>query len=305
MIGDYPHSEFILLRGAGETSGQSNSEIHIGLWGPRQAGKTTFLATLYHQCLEQDDWAIEPLDRESMEFIKEHHRLLYKQGEFPPPSQAAHPALYRFAITRFRRPLGLWGKKVSQTFTLQFPDVGGEWYEDIQRARGLFPADADPTKILAQCNGLLFLIDPQPRFSDESRGGKKEMSYFELLLEVIFEMRQLCGIPSGPLPKYLALVFTKMDLWYERRREGERFVREVLEKQAIKMLDTAFPSGRLRTFFSSSVGVVKSQGNRPNWEAYEDEHGNQQSRIVNPHELKPFEVFEPVEWLIDQLVSIG
>jgi GTPase SAR1 family protein len=71
-------------------------EIQIGLWGPREAGKTTFLAMLCHECFRKK-WKVKP-EGDASKFIKETHRILFGKGEFPPPTSIDATKVYRLRM---------------------------------------------------------------------------------------------------------------------------------------------------------------------------------------------------------------
>lgn len=283
------------------------TEIQIGLWGPREAGKTTFLAMLYHECLRRE-WRIKP-EGEALKFVKDTHRFLFNKGEFPPPTQISATKVYQFRVTPPQR--GLFGGRSSRTFVLSFPDVGGEWYEDYEKARAQAQSGQNPMEILARCRGLLLLVDPDPSFrnrreeDDPDRGGEqKASSYFEMLLDLTSELEGASG-EAGSTVRYVAVVLTKMDKpgnW-EQRDQPDRFAQSVLTPHELRIIENLVPRDHLRYYASSAVGVFQDRDGqlRSNFEEFKDEEGKPKSRIPAPDKIQPFNVLEPLEWLMEML----
>ena len=285
-------------------------EIQIGLWGPRDSGKTTFLAMLYHECLRREGWSIEPRG-DSLGFIKGMHRMLFEEGRFPDPTPIGATKFYEFYVTPPKR--GILPGRSSRTFILSFPDAGGEWYERYEVIKAQHSDEANPIQFLAKCHGLLLLVDPN-RYSPGRHGrnrlpgadeeDQRLRSYFEMLLDLTSELKQSRSEP-GSIEKYAAIVLTKVDMLgnWERRDHPDRFIRDVLTLDELRILESAFPKDHLRYFASSAVGMYQDKDGkmRSNCEESSDREGKQKYQIVSPYEIQPFNVFEPLEWLIEML----
>jgi len=266
---------------------------------------------LYHECLMREDWSIEPVG-EALKFIKEMHRRLFRQGLYPNPTPPDATKFYEFRMTRRERRF--FGGRSSNSFELSFPDAAGEWYENYERAKATYPPEADPVRKLADCHAMLLLVDPAPLFARGTpaetsyEAGVEEdqstSSYFEMLLNLIEALR---GREShlGPIAKYAALVFTKMDKeeYWEDRERPEQFAQKVLNPYELRIIESAFPPGRLRYFTSSAVGVFQDKDGRlrPNYEEFTDADDKRRFRILEPSRIQPLNVFEPLEWLLDEL----
>jgi len=125
-----------------------------------------------------------------------------------------------------------------------------------------------------------------------------------MLLDLTSELKQSRSEP-GSIEKYAAIVLTKVDMLgnWERRDHPDRFIRDVLTLDELRILESAFPKDHLRYFASSAVGMYQDKDGkmRSNCEESSDREGKQKYQIVSPYEIQPFNVFEPLEWLIEML----
>lgn len=281
------------------------NRIKIGIWGPRQSGKTTYISTLYHECLLSDSWHIKPLDLITKNFITGSHMELRRGGVFPMRSDPTETPVYRFELSHTVRN-GL--RKEKKVFMLEFPDPGGEWYDDYYAAKAKYPADADPMKYLLHSSALLFLIDPKPFFQKPVSEGGTGADYFKVFMDTLFEIDQHRSmLQATDELQYLALAFTKIDqqgLW-ERRHRLEDIAKDILETETIRQIETAFPRRAMELFAVSSVGVLDSEGSggeqRSNIEDITLEDGSTKPHIIDTRKMKPYNVFEPLEWLIQKI----
>jgi hypothetical protein len=279
---------------------ETNKNIRIGIWGPRASGKTTYLVTLFHECLTSNEWDIEALDQNTVRFISENHRLMHVKGQFPPSTDAGQTSFYTFQLSRRRHRVF---RPRRQTMLLGFPDPSGEWYENIDAARAKYQMSLDPYAFLSESDALLFLIDPKPDFLRyEEYGEGTNISYFELLLQTIYEIREQQRAKQSS-PQCLAVAFTKMEQpnRWERRTRLQEYAKEVLGEHTVRVIETAFPTNSYRFFAVSSVGLLED--GRPNIEMVQDEQRQSRSHIVNPDKLRPVNVFEPIEWLLGKLAK--
>ncbi|MFM7582319.1 MAG: TRAFAC clade GTPase domain-containing protein [Caldilinea sp.] len=279
----------------------TDNRIRIGIWGPRASGKTTYLVTLFHECLISNDWDIAPLDKSTVKFISDNHRLIHLKGLFPPSTDAGQTSYYQFQLSRRRQ--GIFKSTRQQTVSLGFLDPSGEWYENTEDARSKYPIEIDPYAFLAQSSALLFLIDPKPDFLQYAEQGEGENhSYFELLIQTIYDIKDL-QLADQPSPQYLAIAFTKMEQpnRWERRTRLQDYAREVLGEHTIRVIETAFPAQYYKFFAVSAVGMLED--GRPNVETISDEQRQDRAHIISPARLKPLSIFEPIEWLLSKLVK--
>jgi energy-coupling factor transporter ATP-binding protein EcfA2 len=184
-------------------------EIKIGIWGGSGSGKTTYLSALRIAALNDQSgrWVIDGLDPLSARFLSDGTRLL-RRGTFPPPTEAASAARYSYEV-RGNLTAGLLDRlryKVGSpryvNFKLDVFDYPGGL---------LLTADAGDElwQYLADCQGLLYLYDPQ--MTDI------ETDNFECLQQSLDMIRQVyvrnnqSPYYRGKLPQHLAVCITKFD----------------------------------------------------------------------------------------------
>lgn len=318
-----------------DNKGTDQSKIRVGMWGPGESGKTTYLATLYHACQENENWSIFEIDGPSKKFVNDSYRRMYVKGEFPAPTSSIEPSQYTFGVTC--KVGGVLRRRREISFTLEVHDAAGEVFDDYENWAKMHPSDAtDPLKQLASCDGILFMVDPNPRFvqkrlaiveatsenislrrqplpdevemgyssPDQVHDTEAPLSYFEIINDFLFALRRIKQ-PAQVSRQHLAVVFSKMDIpdYYPFRDRPEEFAKQVLGQKIMRMLQNSFSGDRVEFFSSSSVGVFQDNSGqvRSNWEPFTDRKGKLNSRIVNPQHIQPFGVFEPLEWLLGKL----
>lgn len=205
-------------------------EFKIGIWGTARAGKTTYLAMLYHAFLSKHtEWTISA-DPAAREFVENARDLIFNGGIFP--EKTVETRFYRYVITHKDRP--------NQPIELEFLDAAGElfeyYYDRERRAdKPTIPqssteermTNSSPAEIfnyLKSCHGVLVFLDP-------ARGseGEKQRPYAQLLFQLFEDLRDHFPekrLRSGP---YLAFCMTKSDgeksLWEQRDIDNERCYR--------------------------------------------------------------------------------
>ena len=187
----------------------------LGLWGAPESGKTTFLTALFLAASQlvrrggrESPITVRALDRASEEFKLRHTMMLAVERRFPVATVAASPLLeWRFTGdlrgTRFvpRRLLGA-GRSVPLDFVLRMRDTPGEYF-------GREPAtdQLDLVGELAQCDGLIYLLDPgREAFHHDS------YAYFEAVsTQLLRRVGEEGRLVDGRLPHQLAVCITKFD----------------------------------------------------------------------------------------------
>jgi hypothetical protein len=163
----------------------------------------------------------------------------------------------------------------------------------------------DPIEFLARGDGLLFLIDPQPEFMTYDDGSGGHLSYFELLMQIVFEMRDALKNDKD-LQHYVAIVFTKMDRpdhWH-LRHDLDTLAEQVIGPEGLRAIESAFQPGHYEFFACSSIGVLNENQEElmsPNCTPFTNEQGVEDWRIRDPKKLQPYGVLEPFEWILEKL----
>ena len=160
------------------------SDVKIGLWGSRSAGKTTYLAMLYYVAKEHG-WEIMSADSGSEDFIGGMNRRIFRDHRFPPPTEREQH-IYRYYIKPpSQGPLGFLRSR--KTYTLALLDVGGEAFENPARYRSEYPEAEDVYLYRKECQGIIFLLDHCRR---KPRPKSEDPSYSEILSRAFLALRQ-------------------------------------------------------------------------------------------------------------------
>ncbi|MBN1564127.1 MAG: hypothetical protein JXA10_09825 [Anaerolineae bacterium] len=193
-----------------------SDSFKIGIWGTSRAGKTTFLAMLYHTFLSQHDtWSIRA-ENEARLFVETAFEDIFSGRSFPEKTVRAQQ--YQYTITH---------KSTQQTFILEFLDAPGElfeiYYQRKRRNENVVVAQSETEpqlanlsanelfNYLAQCDGLLIFIDPLWESRPHGR-----LTYAQLLYQ-LFEDLRLERPDNPPLAAFcLVKVDGVDDLWETR-----------------------------------------------------------------------------------------
>ena len=276
--------------------------MKVALWGPRSAGKTTYIAMVYGASILSDDyrWIIRPTEVASMAFVEENFDKI-RNGEFPQPTTVFEPTLYRYLfmpgiakpkqkfgnreedpIMRFHKWLLASNDDVAaehssarRQIVTEFADVSGEAYLEQD-------SDSVLWSHLASCDGLICLLDPSDA-NDHFKITFRLLQYLWLKLQKENPQR----LVNGMLPHYIAFCFSKMDLpeFREDINNPEHVLQRIQSRDALnidKLLRQFVLPSRLKYFTISAIGT---------------EAGFEDGRIQNPRELKPINVLEPLHWL--------
>lgn len=261
---------------------------NIGIWGPKGAGKTTYLSVLYHDCLA-NGWKMKAADEESDEFRLKNYTLLFEEGVFPIATRQQDVGVYTYDISR----AGSLG--VVQTYRLVLADASGEWFENPVQMRNLFPEiTVNPYDRLMKCDGLLLLLDP-----DEVR--KEQRKHYVTISRALGALERAASNNSinKPITPTMAVCFTKMDREKYRFKidaEGEKmneFVLDVLGPHTYQDILNACEPNRVKFFGCSSIGVQRiGKTNESNAMEASDE------TRIDPDKITPINIFKPIEWLL-------
>ena len=256
--------------------------LTVGLWGPRGTGKTTSLAML-PIAAEDTRWKMEPLSAADDEFLARSQEALVVSGRFPEPPAERAPLPHAFVVRRGRS----YVEKVRgmrRAYHVTFQDAPGDWCERPIPARA---TPESPIEYLTACDAILFFLDPaQMRLHGADYGAS--------VVGVLDSLRRRLDLPSsGRLPYRIAFVIPKIDedeQWRHRERVREFVMEQVGMATFQDMVDRCQPS-RYRFFGFSSIGRVDGRSNC--------ELAEGQSRVANPAKMKPFRLFDSLEWLLE------
>ena len=259
---------------------------NIGIWGPRGAGKTTYLSVLYNDCLA-DGWKMKAADQTSDEFRLKNYKLLFEQGQFPVATRPQEVDIYTYDISR----VGSLG--VVQSYRLVLADASGEWFENPTLMKNQFPDVLDPYERLVKCSGLVLLIDPQDV-------QEKRPAHFVTISRALGELSRAASTNSvnRPIIPVMAVCFTKMDkkeFRYNIDLEGDKmdaFAKDILGEHIYQDILSACARSRVKFFGCSSIGLDQSLDGVK----YATEESG--TKAIDPRKIKPKNIFKPIEWLL-------
>jgi len=258
----------------------------VGIWGSKEAGKTTYLAALRH-AMNDNDWSMKAYDGESQTFLERAHRTIFVKGTFPEPTRVEAARTYSYW---FQRPRSYFEKVAGsrKTFRVEFVDASGEWFEGRGLGSSVYGWEA-PYSYLAECQGIVCLLDPA-RMSQEGE------AYTNMVANALQQIHAYMNLGKrAKLPHYIAFALSKADeneYWHNRTRP-ESIVKKLVGRRGLRSITRHCHRGRRKFFAFSAIGRV---GDRPN---YEMRDGT--IRIVNRDNIQPFRLFDPLEWILEKL----
>ncbi len=261
---------------------------NIGIWGPKGAGKTTYLSVLYQDCLA-NGWKMKAADEESDEFRLKNYQLLFEKGEFPFATRQQDVGVYTYDISR----VGALG--VAQAYRLVLADASGEWFENPIQTRNLFPEiTTNPYDRLIKCDGLVLLLDPEEVQTQQT-------THYVTISRALGALERSASHNSinKPIVPWMAICFTKMDrdkYLFKIDLEGQKmndFARQVLGPHIYQDILNACDPSRVKFFGCSSIGF---QHNGKMSSAIATEESGE--RRIDPDKITPINIFKPIEWLL-------
>ncbi len=260
---------------------------NIGIWGPKGAGKTTYLSVLYHDCLA-NGWKMKAADEGSDEFRLRNYARLFEEGEYPVATPLNDVGIHTYDISR----IGSLG--VAQSYRLVLADASGEWFENPIQMKNFYPDVINPYERLIACSGLILLLDPEEVQSRQS-------AHFVTISRALGTLERASSDNSvnKPIIPMMAICFTKMDrnkYRFNLNLEGEKmneFACEVLGAHIYQDILNACEPNRVRFFSCSSIGL-QHNGRQTATVATEEIENNR----IDPSRINPINIFKPIEWLI-------
>ena len=311
----------------------TNSNDRIGIIGLTRSGKSTFI-TIFSQFfgLQSQKWFIQ-YTGETRPQVLEMQRLIRK-GKFPLPTdevsvESAKPL--NFTIQHDRR----WGK--SDFFEIEVRDLSGEVFDEISLTSQIVVPSPESLydNFLNTCAGILFLIDPSKKWQTDSGG------HFFIFNDILNNLQRrrtpvciafcitkidelLINDPDA-FKKLFEVNLTNID---QAQKEIMQFAdTHVFQDNTIKKINN-FSSRKNITcqwFILSSIGwlelddkqfaqmplgyrrayegkgvTIKKTGKRLLPRCYRDD-STTESIIYEPDSIQPYCVFEPLEWLFNEI----
>ena len=269
----------------------------IGIYGPRRAGKTCYLATALLGCSTSETCSVI-LDDRSREYLLQHWDLL-QRGDLPPATELNLYDLSGYVVMPLSdKEVDHAQNRSAETFSeggngaadqrirrrrigFQTKDFGGRLAEQTETE---VPELSNEFKkwLSEEAHGLLFLL-PVDQLQDQEEAKKRLLEVDALLREILDKERE-----GAAIRKPVAILVTKWDLASEltySQEEQER-LEDFLSNRAgeigRQVCEKIRNSGdRVRIFPVSAFGG-------------HDNHG----RPIRP--LRPFNLHEPLVWVLRQ-----
>lgn len=262
----------------------------IGIWGPTRSGKTTYLAGL-KMAIDKyaKKWRIWPVNNEAKIFFETNHADLV-HGILPTSTEVTAPTAYEF---EFYRPDSFMGSNGRYHRVTIFDAAGGH-ITDPSDKYGFFAR-------LAQCRGLLLMVDPEDLHSEQGQPGPFDSTetYYRLLLRLAMRLGETLKTKRGTLNINFAFCLSKMDQdrhWKYHLDPGT-YMRHILGETAMDGILSYCEPSQTRFFSISVAGRYKVNGfERPNITS----SGGQEC-IADIRQWQPYQLLDPLFWLFDQL----
>nr|MBN1228685.1 hypothetical protein [Anaerolineae bacterium] len=265
-------------------------ELHIGIWGPEKAGKTTYVLALKQylrrvqslaahnpedtQLSRDARWTLEATPDTQRDLREVEDKFL--QGIFPPATDpGADPKIYAMTFKKA-------GRAHIPYHVSMLDAAGAHVMDDADRSGYL--------NMLSECTGLLLLLDPD---ADMSGTGQ---TYFAAL-------DRLMGFVDEAYPIYLAFCLTKVDqdrFWPPPA--GQEQIQALCWEEVQGFADFyELHKGRFNDHFFavSAVGRVETPDGsaRPNIVVE-----GEAARMADYGDAwRPYRLFDPLLWLFDRV----
>ena len=208
----------------------SADPVKIGIWGPPQSGKTTFLAALPFAARGNNPglgkWGIYPSSTAASELLRRFKHALEVERLFPEPTPAATVASLEWVFAGHPPALKAGRRRPPREqpvirFALDLIDVyGGVYANDLNEAGVTGDVASRALDHLAEAKGIIYLFDPIGE--EENRNSHTYMTSTvpELLLRAA---KAGTGTVEPYLPHQVSVCITKFDhpkLFQQARRAG-------------------------------------------------------------------------------------
>ena len=213
-----------------ETVKSLPSDIRLGIWGSSGAGKTTYMTMLFMVFRGLPDWTIQSANDEADEFIRRNNERM-AEGHFPDRTQVDVDEKLKFYSYR----LSL-NSQDRHSITLNFIDAPGEYYQSMDTSLKVEDPsrpnqEVDIIDYLMDCDGIIFLLDPDPDGDNKNRIAYSTM-LFNLFLEFNKRNRKNNRVGNQRLEQYIAFCVTKIDhdkIWENAlKKDADEYVADLM-----------------------------------------------------------------------------
>jgi len=251
--------------------GKSQDVVKIGVWGPPQSGKTTYLSMLqYADC---QGWKIKPRGKETQDIYIEYSEKIRDDLEFVPGTIPGHVSYLTFD---FDGPKGLFQ---NHRYRIVLPEAAGEHYEKPETNTELLHE-------MSRYQGIIWLVDPVRIDNPSGR------TYRAMIQEWLLRLHEIQG--GGTLKQYMAFCLTKMDLpeYVDYFDDPKNFCLDKLGGDVERKLEDYCDHNRIEFFSTSSIGFI------PDTRESNIDPINS-TKLRNP--ARPINLFDPFSWLFSSI----
>lgn len=259
----------------------------IRIIGPRDAGKTTYLAALaaFPHKRQFPGLDVKPVEDPAENLVVMAENIL-KQGLRIPPTVPGDEPIYRFYIkippTR--------GLPVATTIDLIAKDYAGEIFEDIAKPYRWDKVKSYVRNLLTVQGWMIVLTD-----WESEHDTRLYKPVFKRLWEEIAAEQEIRPATQN---LRIAVVMNKCErgeLWPGRLDPGEDLFKVRLP-ETYRFLTTEVPPRRLKFFACSSFGVLGRRNPRPNRRI--SKTGDIENAVLRkPSVWHPYGILAPIYWL--------
>lgn len=267
----------------------------LAIWGPIGSGKTTFLAALVHELKSNyEKWTIQGFEDSASFEVRAVADL--SKGKFPDS-------------TDFEQPEEAKTLDYKMWFHRKFPlpDVTRE-FNIIDIPGRLISGEGELSEAyfehIAECDGLLVLIDPEAKDGSKNSFGNDE-SYSHTITRLINRLAQNPNKEKGKINQYIVFCITKIDLdeYFANINTPLEFLKRVIGINAwATVANNCDIKNKVAVYCVSSVGryETRSKHSRPNIVPAPAANAPNRHRVVIL-ERKPINIVEPLLWLLDRI----
>jgi hypothetical protein len=247
------------------------SQIHLGLWGAKSSGKTTYLTMLYHYLQKEQDnnWNVK-VDEIFLPQVLDNLARIQNEGKFPRAdidSSGDQISTLKYTLTR----LGFYGLRKAEV-QLSFMNAPGHFYEQFLGNTPIFDTvtrktHLNPVDYLISCQGLIILLDRQ----------QETQPYRKLLTDLLTacQLHWQQQSKNKKLPHYLAFCLAKADqenLWNNEKPQKDPSIlaKEIMGENLWGLLKSSYyfdlmhsndpKRNRCKFYFLSSIGRYYEEG---------------------------------------------
>ena len=195
-----------IVKVIGQAGLHDKDAVKIGLWGPPQSGKTTFLAALPIAVSDgqarNGSWIIYPHGTGSWDLLERFEKVLVEDRRFPgstghAPVELKWEFVGDLAGSRFDRRRLRRGELESR-FVLDLMDVyGGAYRRDPDRPGDNSQIASAALDHLTESQGIIFLFDPIGERDNRNSAAYMRGTVNELLLRATENSRATRAVPAA------------------------------------------------------------------------------------------------------------